>query len=407
MPKSSSYASRRGIATNTAKVTRASAVGGGARKGPPPTSKPKKVNHKGALMHAKKKVARMSDTDEDGSGSSSTDSTSSYSSSPSDDDDDDVEEGGGEGSDDSSDDEANSPSSSSNPYGVIVVANVPLVKAFRDLAFYEGRSGNKWGRIANFKVARALTYYPSAVTSGKEVKHLAGIGKNSVARIDEFILSSDAALGGGGGGGGTMKALEAFKATYGSSYTPPCWSRRAALTPRAPPAAVVEKIEAAKVEFAKLHVGELKRLLKANSQSTTGLKESLVQRVAEGYVLGAIPNCPKCYGGRPRYNISTGIYTCPGYMDDDTFVNCYFKATDTEADGGGGIVRRGWRNDVAAEVSSKQNQNDAVSTTKSSLSTFCVTNLPQPQQGAVDSSLLPSWVIGFIEYFRYKLKKWF
>lgn len=32
--------------------------------------------------------------------------------------------------------------------------------------------------------------------------------------------------------------------------------------------------------------------------------------------------CSSCGGGKLRFNQKTGIYTCPGYMDDDEFKNC-------------------------------------------------------------------------------------
>lgn len=358
-------------------------------------------------MHASKKggshgsdssASSDDDDDDDSSDDDATavdDSGSDANSSSGEDGDDSSEASGGSESEDE-----DAPHST-NPYGVVVAANVPLVKAFRDLAFYEGRCGNKWGRIANFKVARALTYYDDEVRSGKEVRHLAGIGKNSIARIEEFLTSAEASKSSGDGRGGTMKSLEAFKATFGSSYTPPSIEDYARQNPFAcpPPAAIVAKVEAAKAQFSRMPVADLKRLLKANGQAMMGLKEGIVQRVAEGYVMGAIPNCPKCYGGRPRYDITTGIYSCPGYMDDDTFVNCYFKGRDglggdasagSNGNGNGSapsnaitIVRRGWRSDV---------------------------NLPQhlPQQEAVVvvSTWVPSWVAGFIDFCRYKLNKW-
>lgn len=46
------------------------------------------------------------------------------------------------------------------------------------------------------KVAAALSDYPEEVTSGKEAGKLAGVGKGSVALIDEFLAS------------GRMQALE-------------------------------------------------------------------------------------------------------------------------------------------------------------------------------------------------------
>lgn len=80
---------------------------------------------------------------------------------------------------------------------------------------------------------------------------------------------------------------------------------------------------------------ELKELLTKNNQVKTGTKQDMVNRCAQGKLLGALTNCPKCFGGRLRFNIDTGVYSCPGYMDDTDFVNCGFKATE-------GIVRNPW-----------------------------------------------------------------
>lgn len=42
----------------------------------------------------------------------------------------------------------------------------------------------------------------------------------------------------------------------------------------------------------------LKDILKKNLQSMTGNKDELIEKVADGIVLGRIPRCPKCFGGR-------------------------------------------------------------------------------------------------------------
>lgn len=63
-------------------------------------------------------------------------------------------------------------------------------------------------------------------------------------------------------------------------------------------------------------------MLRNNYQMLSGKKENLAERVADGRVLGRIPRCPKCFGGRPSYNIYSGTYFCPGYMDDDQLIRC-------------------------------------------------------------------------------------
>ena len=55
-------------------------------------------------------------------------------------------------------------------------------------------------------------------------------------------------------------------------------------------------------------VTELKTLLQNNGMSKTGMKCDLVEKCANGKVLGAIPRCEKCGGGRPKWNNKTGNY---------------------------------------------------------------------------------------------------
>ncbi|KAL4483917.1 hypothetical protein ABPG72_013923 [Tetrahymena utriculariae] len=69
-------------------------------------------------------------------------------------------------------------------------------------------------------------------------------------------------------------------------------------------------------------VAQLKTILKANNQTQKGTKEVLLEKVADGYTLGAIPQCTKCGGGKLRFNKSTGEYSCPGFMEDTDKVDC-------------------------------------------------------------------------------------
>eukprot|EP00811_Abedinium_folium_P037031 NODE_9684_length_1406_cov_4.647381.p2 GENE.NODE_9684_length_1406_cov_4.647381~~NODE_9684_length_1406_cov_4.647381.p2 ORF type:complete len:402 (+),score=111.75 NODE_9684_length_1406_cov_4.647381:95-1207(+) len=87
------------------------------------------------------------------------------------------------------------------------------------------------------------------------------------------------------------------------------------------PAKVVEELQ-------KLGVNALKALLRTHDMSTTGTKAELVARCADGKAFGALPRCPQCSGGRIRFE--AGIYRCPGYMDDDDFNPCNFKASTIE-----------------------------------------------------------------------------
>ena len=70
---------------------------------------------------------------------------------------------------------------------------------------------------------------------------------------------------------------------------------------------------------------ELKEMLKKNDQTSTGTKDELIEKIADGKVLGKIPRCTHCFGGRLRFDYKTGVYRCPGYRDDTDFHNCQKK----------------------------------------------------------------------------------
>ena len=59
-----------------------------------------------------------------------------------------------------------------------------------------------------------------------------------------------------------------------------------------------------------------------NHQRKTGTKIELAERCADGRILGQIPMCSACGGGKLRFNAKAGIYSCPGYMDDEDFKHC-------------------------------------------------------------------------------------
>jgi hypothetical protein len=73
----------------------------------------------------------------------------------------------------------------------------------------------------------------------------------------------------------------------------------------------------------------LKDLLRKNCQSMSGSKDELVYKCADGAVLGRIPRCPKCYGGRPKFDFQKGTYYCSGYRDDVDFKNCHTSFNTT------------------------------------------------------------------------------
>lgn len=84
----------------------------------------------------------------------------------------------------------------------------------------------------------------------------------------------------------------------------------------------------------------LQKICELNQMPKSAPKETLAERVADGYVSGKIPKCHECYGGRLRFNIYTGEYFCPGYIDggyfysdlgdDYIFCNKIFKFEDVK-----------------------------------------------------------------------------
>ena len=76
-----------------------------------------------------------------------------------------------------------------------------------------------------------------------------------------------------------------------------------------------------------LLIKDLKEILRINGQSMTGDKKQVIEKVADGEVLGAIPKCPKCSGGHLKYDYKSDEYMCRGFMDDDTWHYCNFTGT--------------------------------------------------------------------------------
>jgi len=63
----------------------------------------------------------------------------------------------------------------------------------------------------------------------------------------------------------------------------------------------------------------LQKVCQLNQMPKSAPKETLAERVADGLLSGRIPKCPQCFGGRLRFNIYTGEYFCPGYIDGGHF----------------------------------------------------------------------------------------
>jgi len=90
---------------------------------------------------------------------------------------------------------------------------------------------------------------------------------------------------------------------------------------------VDKKIKAKINEYRSYTLPDIKKLLKTNDLSTTGIKSVLLERLADALLFGPLPRCEKCGGGRIRIKEGIGYY-CPGYMDDDQWTECDFFATE-------------------------------------------------------------------------------
>ena len=99
-----------------------------------------------------------------------------------------------------------------------------------------------------------------------------------------------------------------------------------------------ETYNKAKDDLPKKTIAALKDLLLTNRQRRTGNKAELIERIADCKTLGAIPKCPKCGGGWPRYCNKTAKYSCEGYHDDDKWRWCKGKW-----EGATSIVREKWQ----------------------------------------------------------------
>jgi len=76
----------------------------------------------------------------------------------------------------------------------------------------------------------------------------------------------------------------------------------------------------------------LKDMCKRNNMVQTGNKDELIEKIASSMVLGVIPKCPTCGGGRPKYQ--NGFWFCEGYRDDTDWTDCHFVGTE--------IARENW-----------------------------------------------------------------
>jgi hypothetical protein len=81
----------------------------------------------------------------------------------------------------------------------VVAENAALAGVFKELSTFEYKKGDNIKGTAYKKVSAALAAHTAQITSGKEAKKLAGIGKSSADKIDEFLAR------------GTIAKLEEYK----------------------------------------------------------------------------------------------------------------------------------------------------------------------------------------------------
>ena len=68
------------------------------------------------------------------------------------------------------------------------------------------------------------------------------------------------------------------------------------------------KFKEYKKDFNEKSIAALKSILQLNGTSRSGNKGELVEKCADGKVLGSIPRCDKCGGGWIKWNSKTGNY---------------------------------------------------------------------------------------------------
>ena len=72
---------------------------------------------------------------------------------------------------------------------------------------------------------------------------------------------------------------------------------------------------------------DLKDMCRKNLMKVTGTKKELIDRISDAKILGVIPKCPACGGGRPKLDLKTKTYHCSGYLEDVKFINCHKSFT--------------------------------------------------------------------------------
>jgi len=73
----------------------------------------------------------------------------------------------------------------------------------------------------------------------------------------------------------------------------------------------------AKAVLTKRSSAMLSALLAKNGLPKSGRKEELTERIAECQVMGVPPKCSLCEKATLKWSRETGVFSCPGYFDDE------------------------------------------------------------------------------------------
>lgn len=207
-------------------------------------------------------------------------------------------------------------------------ANMPLINALEALMFYEFNFGDKFAALAHLGVTKLLRRkYLAKINEAKDLplgnERDEYISRGHRQLIDEYLKDNKH----------TFDRLENLKAENPSAVVVVDEALEKKILEndvvgKPVDKTVLDKIAKEVPTYQAMTVENLKTLLRTNRQPVTGNKAELVKRVSEGVVLGAMQPCPQCFGGKLRYHVDTGIYTCHGFMDDDQYTYCYYKAAD-------------------------------------------------------------------------------
>eukprot|EP00928_Gymnodinium_smaydae_P091882 TRINITY_DN75644_c0_g1_i1.p1 TRINITY_DN75644_c0_g1~~TRINITY_DN75644_c0_g1_i1.p1 ORF type:complete len:286 (-),score=46.19 TRINITY_DN75644_c0_g1_i1:195-1052(-) len=93
-----------------------------------------------------------------------------------------------------------------------------------------------------------------------------------------------------------------------------------------------KKVQKIEQQIAANSISQLQSELGKNDQVKTGKKDELIQRVAEGRVLGALPACPRCQKGRVHWSRVGGWYSCPGHFDREAKIQkrCGYRSKEAK-----------------------------------------------------------------------------